>query len=142
MKMPLIKSVMTSFPYWIEADATLAQAEQLMREKSIQHLPVKEDGKLVGVLTSHDMQAYLRERQPDVPERVSVDEVCVKRVYVVDLEEPLDNVLLHMARYHIGSALVTKQGRLAGLFTLNDACRSFGEFLRRHYRTPEGDDAA
>ena len=51
--------------------------------------------------------------------------------YVVDVGAPLDEVLLAMAERHIGSALVTRGGRLAGILTATDACRAFGETLRQ-----------
>ncbi len=50
--------------------------------------------------------------------------------YVVDAQTPLDEVLDHMASHRIGSALVTSNGELAGIFTATDACRAFAEFLR------------
>ena len=31
---------------------------------------------------------------------------------------------------HIGSALVTKHGKLVGIFTVTDVCRVFAEFLK------------
>ena len=48
----------------------------------------------------------------------------------VALAEPLDDVLAHMSTHHIGSALVTTDGHLAGIFTVTDACRAFCRFLR------------
>ena len=49
--------------------------------------------------------------------------------YVVDLEQPLREVLRHMAERHIGAAVITAHGRLAGIFTATDACRAFAEHL-------------
>jgi acetoin utilization protein AcuB len=60
--------------------------------------------------------------------------------YIVDLHEPLDNVLITMAERHIGSAIVTRAGKLVGMFTAVDACRCFGTFLREHFPRVEGDD--
>jgi CBS domain-containing protein len=65
----------------------------------------------------------------------------VRDAYIVDLETPLDEVLDHMAANQIGSAIVTRQGKLAGVFTTTDACRSFAEFLREQSRHPGGDAA-
>ena len=45
-------------------------------------------------------------------------------------------------REHIGSALVVKGGKLAGIFTMTDACRSFGEFLRSIFPDTGKDSAA
>ena len=60
----------------------------------------------------------------------------------MDVNERLDRVLLHMADAHIGSALVVKEGKLAGIFTTNDACRCFADLLRSEFAPEEGDDAA
>ena len=77
-----------------------------------------------------------------VVSNLTVSDVYVPDPYVVDLGEPIENVLLTMAEKHIGSALVTRQGRLAGVFTAMDACRSFGQYLRENFPRPEGDSAA
>jgi hypothetical protein len=47
-----------------------------------------------------------------------------------------------MARHHMSSALVTKTGRLAGIFTTVDACRLFCEHLRSLFPPGLGDTAA
>lgn len=142
-KIPAIKSVMTPFPYWVAANATLAQAIQIMNQRTVHHLPVKDEGNLVGVLTRSDIEQFLNHNDTISSEQLFVSNACVKQVYVVDLDEPLDNVLFHLTNFHIGSALVTKNGRLAGLFTQHDACRCFGEFLREQFGSPtNGNDAA
>jgi len=38
--------------------------------------------------------------------------------------------LIEMAERRIGSAIVTRKGEIAGLFTATDACRCFAEHLR------------
>lgn len=140
---PGIKKLMTSFPFWIGIDATILQARQLMDEKAIHHLPIKDKGELVGVITRKDLEKFLH-YQSDVAQgkSTSVAEVIIKEPYIVDIDEPLDNVLLHMANNHLGSVVVTSNGRLAGVFTTNDACRCFGEYLQEQFRPPEGTDAA
>jgi acetoin utilization protein AcuB len=54
----------------------------------------------------------------------------------------LDEVLAHMAEHQLGSAIVTRHGKLAGIFTVTDACRHFAEYLRDQVRRAGGDDAA
>lgn len=139
---PSIKSVMTPFPYAIDLDATLTQARQLMGEHGIRHLPVTSKRELVGIVTDRDIALLMNANVLDQDElALKVRDVYVAEAYVVDLHEPLDNVLRTMAKRHIGSVLVTRKGRLAGVFTATDACRSFGEFLSEHY-PPAGGDAA
>ena len=126
-QIPAIKTVMTAFPYWIDIDATLLDAEKMMNEHNIGHLPVKEEGKLMGIVSHHDIK-QLRDTAGVNVELVK--DVCVFELYTVDMEEPLDNVVAHMANNHIGSAIIMKGERLAGVFTVNDAGHYLGDYLR------------
>ncbi len=140
---PTLKTAMTPFPYSVEADAALKEAQNLMREQSVRHLPVTEGHRLVGVVTDRDISAAISKAKNDKKAAgLTVKDACVADVYVVDLNEPIENVLLTMAERHIGSAIVTRQGRLAGVFTTMDACRSFGEYLQANFPRPDGDQVA
>lgn len=142
-RIPSIKSVMTPFPYSVEAEDPVATAVRFMQEHEIHHLPVTERHEIVGVVSERDIRLMLG-ADPEAPARsdLKVRDVCVADPYVVDLNEPIDNVLFVMAQRHIGSVLVTRKGRLAGVFTATDVCRSFGEFLREHFLPGGGGDAA
>jgi len=142
-KIPAIKSVMTAFPYWIEISDSIVNAEKMMVEHKISHLPVKKNGELVGVVAQHDIeQSRTNVDDANKVNASTVADICILNAYMVNLDEPLDNVVLHMANHHIGSALVMKNDRLAGVFTMNDACRCFGDFLRYQFRPSGGDDVA
>jgi len=142
-KIPPIKSVMTAFPYWIEIDDSVQNAEKMMTEHEISHLPVKQSGELVGVIAHYDIeQARASYEDANKVDDLTVADICVLNAYMVGMEEPLDNVVLHMANYHIGSALIMRNDRLAGVFTMNDACRCFADFLRYQFRPKDGDDVA
>lgn len=142
-RIPAIKTAMTPFPFSVDSAATLAEAQKFMREHRIRHLPVTEDGALAGIISDRDIKLVLG---PDFasprPQEIRVAEAMVRDAYVVDLETRLDEVLSHMATHHLGAALVTRKGRLAGVFTVTDACHHFAEFLRDLVRRSGGDDAA
>ena len=140
-KIPSIKTVMTAFPYWIDIADSVEASKNMMSEHDISHLPVKDKGALVGVIALHDIEKMHKIAGADVA-TASVKDVCVLKPYIVDMDEPLDNVLVHMANYHIGSAIVLKNDRLAGVFTMHDACRCFAESLRYQFRVEVGDDIA
>jgi acetoin utilization protein AcuB len=142
MKVPHIMSVMTPFPHTIEISATLPEARRLMAEHHVRHLPVTEDGALVGVISDRDIKLALDPSLGLPPEEeLCVEDICVLEAYIVGLEESLDNVLIHMAEHRIGSVLVVKEGRLAGIFTVTDVCRCFARFLRGG-NPVNGNDAA
>ena len=124
---------MTPFPHFVEINAPVRTAGEMMDAHQIHHLPVMSEGKLVSVVTNHDIQLA---RQGPADARVR--DICVRKTYVVELSEPLDRVLQQMAERHLGSALVVKDGKLVGIFTISDACRAFCELLRALF--PGGDD--
>jgi acetoin utilization protein AcuB len=133
-RIPAVVAAMTPFPHAVESTASVASAQEMMDELGIRHLPVKSGDTLIGVVTERELRRVAPEAK--------VESVAITRAYVVDTEEPLDNVLVHLASHHIGSALVTKDGRLVGIFTSSDACRLFGDWLRYHFRPPTDNDAA
>lgn len=136
---PQIKAVMTPFPHWISSDRPVSEAVRLMADHGIRHLAVKTGAKLVAVVTEHDVR-NARNLNPQA-DQLEVGDICGKQAYVVELSEPLDRVLLGMADNYVDSALVVKDGKLAGIFTITDACRGFGDLLRSLFPSG-GDDAA
>jgi len=141
-RMPPIKAVMTPFPWKVRLDDSLAHATEVMRERSIRHLPVTDGDELVGIVTERDI-GLVENAVRDSPGRSSllVRDACVIDAFVVDLSAPLDRVLAEMAERHIGSVLVVKRSKLAGIFTSSDACHHFGRFLEQRSDS-DGDDAA
>jgi CBS domain-containing protein len=43
-----------------------------------------------------------------------------------------------MAKHHLGSTLVTRKGKLVGVFTARDACQAFCDHLRGEFSPPGG----
>jgi acetoin utilization protein AcuB len=136
-RIPPIKNVMRAFPYSLQADRGLEEARQLMAAHEIRHLPILQGEKLVGIVTAHDLErAAARRGEPR-----TIGEVAAAPAYTVPLDEPLDNVVLHMATQRLGSALVVRNERVVGIFTTTDALHAFADTLRRDFPTG-GDDAA
>lgn len=145
MREPRLKSLMTPFPYSVGIGATVHEARLLMRGHGVRHLPVMRGQALVGLITDRDIKLILGPEldTPD-PKTVFVEEAIAEDCYIVDIDHPLLAVLDHMASHHIDSAVVTTRGRLAGIFTLTDACRGFAAHLREQFHRGEDDppDAA
>ena len=142
-QIPAIKAVMTPFPYSVDINAPISQARKFMSEHEIRHLPVTDRKEIVGILTDRDIKLYLG---PDFDypreNEVIVKDVYMDKPYIVDLNERLDRVLKTMADKHIGSVLVTRNGKLAGVFTSTDACKSYAEYLRNYFNPSGGNEAA
>ena len=130
-EMPRIESVMVTPPIAIEIDEPVRVAQDRMIDHEIRHLPVVDGERLVGILSDRDIAAL--ENDPDWQrraEKMLVRDVCTVDFYAVELDAPLDEVLIEMADRRLGSVIVTRKGELAGLFTVTDACRCYAADLR------------
>lgn len=127
---PRLKGLMTPFPYAVGIDEPLIAARKLMLEHHIRHLPVIRNGELAGIVTDRDIKLMLGPEfdYPD-PRELKVEDAYVDHGYVVDIDTVLTEVLTTMAERHIGAALVTRKGKLAGIFTMVDACSAFAKHL-------------
>lgn len=131
-----VQKHMTLSPQVISSAHTLAQARQIMRERNIRHLPVVDEGRLVGMVSQRDL--YLLETLEGVdPAAERVEEAMSPEPFSVRPDAPLEEVALAMAEHKYGSAVVVDQGVVVGLFTTVDALRALATVLRRGRRTAE-----
>jgi acetoin utilization protein AcuB len=130
---PQVIAFMTPFPHSIDVDAPLEDAHKLMREHRFRHLPVMSGGEIVGVLTDRDIKLVLGPDFGSPDEReLRVRDAYVERPCVVPASTPVAKVARVMAQNRIGSAIVTKHGKLVGIFTVTDACRALAEIIGDH----------
>jgi acetoin utilization protein AcuB len=142
-RMPTVKVAMTPFPWSIDIEAPLSDAREMMDEHEIHHLPVTEHGGLVGVISGREVALGTAIAEARDPRREAlVREACVLHAYAVEDTEPLDGVLAIMAHERLGSALVTRRGKLVGVLTVTDACRLLAEWLRSCFPETRDDDVA
>ncbi len=141
-RIPAIKTAMTPFPFSVDGSASIGDAQRFMRRHRIRHLPVTVDGELAGMISDRDIKLLLGPEfaYPSASE-LTVGDAMIRDAYTVDLETRLDVVLAHMADHHLGCALVTRKDKLAGIFTVTDACRQFSGLLRSEYRRSGGNAA-
>jgi CBS domain-containing protein len=134
---PHIKSVMTPFPHSIDKQEPIGAARKLMLEHHVHHLPVTDRRTLCGIVSDRDIKLLLGPElgSPD-PKELTVEDAYVEGGYSVDLETPLSIVARTMADKHIGAAVVTGHGRIAGIFTATDACRVLAAFLEERFHPP------
>lgn len=130
MLMPTLASYMTCKPMTIGPKAPLIEAHRLMREHSIRHLPVVDRGRVVGVVTMHDL--HLLETFPGIDiNEVEVDVAMSTDIYTAAMDDDLATVAEHMADRKISCAVVTRDHLVAGIFTAIDALFVLASVLRR-----------
>jgi CBS domain-containing protein len=140
---PAIVSVMTPFPYCIDAGERLETARKMMEQHGIEYLPVTADGQVLGVLFEHQLRPRHREADHQAHEKLlRVGAVCSPEPYLVQVTDQLDNVAMEMARRRAGCVVVLRQNKLAGILTASDVCRLYAELLRSSFASPPEDEPA
>ena len=126
-----ISELMTPLPITLSPDTSIQEAKRVMYQHSIRHLPVTEGKRLVGILTDRDLKLAHAVMKKDEIESASVADLCITEVYSCAPETPAQEVLDHMVKHHIGSAIIEGPDGLAGVFTLSDACRALSSMLKK-----------
>jgi acetoin utilization protein AcuB len=125
----LVKERMTSHPICGHPDMPVTEAQVLMQDNKIRHLPiVDEANNLVGLITQRSL---LRALPSDVSSfspfevsyvlgKIKVRSVMVTDVLTIDEETAIEEAARIMADERIGCLPVMSQGELAGIITDND----------------------
>ena len=89
-------------PVTISPQETLRTAWRIIREHRIRHLPVVEQGRLVGMVTDRDLRHALPSRAaslemheiPYLAEKVRIWEVMARAVVTIHREAPVEEAIL------------------------------------------------
>jgi len=123
MKSRPIRDLMTKQPFTVGSAQTLATAHELMRARRVRHLPVLDDGRLVGIVSQRDL--YFIETLKDVdPRTVLVEEAMTREPYAVTPRVAISTVARTMVQERYGAAVVVDRGRVVGIFTALDALKA------------------
>jgi acetoin utilization protein AcuB len=142
-KIPHVGSVMTPFPYFVNTDDEIAEVERLMAEHHIHHVPVQQEGRVVGVVSDRDLYNLLHRLFPGSDRaRLRARDVIMEDPYIVSFDTPLSDVALEMARRRTGSAIIVHHDKLAGILSVTDICRILAEIFQSEFSPPSADDAA
>ena len=128
MSTATVQEHMTPEPVTIAPSASLAEASQLMRERSVRHLPVVSDGAVVGVLSERDINVA-RTLKSVTLEKAKVELVMSAPALTVPPDARLSDVAARMIDRKAGSAVVVHEGRVVGIFTSHDALHALHGLL-------------
>jgi len=132
-----VKNRMTSNPYTISPDATIAEALELMRHNGIRKLPVVKGGELVGIVTEREML----EVSPSKATTLSVFEVnyllgktkvsqaMTKDLVTISADSLLEEAALLMRDNDISTLPVLEGEKLCGIITETDIFNAFIELM-------------
>lgn len=136
--MPRVARLMTPFPYSIDANADVVSAWAMMEEHDIRHIPVTRGETVLGVVSERDLWRAQAEGRDDI----DMGGLVSSGPYIVEWSASLADVAREMGTRKVGSAVVLRDGRLAGILTTTDVCEYLADVLEEHYHSPNSTDAA
>ena len=122
-----VRNHMTREPVTIAPDATVREALALMQAAGCRHLPVVEEGHLIGLVTKRILLAALSAGEQAASP--TVGRVMVDRPVTVTPDCPVEEAALLMREQGIGSLPVLEDGRLAGIITQTDMVEALVRFF-------------
>lgn len=115
--------VMTPAPTTVPSSALVADAHHALQRHGYRHLPVVDQGRLVGMLSEHDLQRALQALEAAQDVGTTVGHWMTTDVITVDSDTPIEEVVrvLYQAPFH--AVPVLKNGDLDGILTTTDLMR-------------------
>ncbi len=140
------RDVMTAQPLTVTPETKLSKVTELMDERHIQHFPVVEGERLVGLLSEGDlhdaMPSVLTVEDPEARRRylrvTHVAQVAAKDAPTVSPNAPLAEVIRTMRSGRLGGIAVTEGTRLVGILTSGDLITLLERILRSSESWKEG----
>jgi acetoin utilization protein AcuB len=126
-----IRDVMTRNPITIDSETLIWEAQKIMKENNIRRLPIMDKGKLVGIITQHDLLAASPSPATSLSvyelnyllSKMKVKEIMKKNPVTLTPETPFEEALKIGQEKKIGSFPVMENGKLIGIATESDIVR-------------------
>jgi len=124
----IVLDVMTKEVVSVSPTTVLLDAALLLRASALRHLPVVEDGRLVGILTERDVQRCAPSRLIPITEEsynavfadTNVGRVMTREPKTVSSQTPLLEAIRLMQQAKYGCLPVVDGGALVGILTRGD----------------------
>jgi acetoin utilization protein AcuB len=132
-----VKNRMTTEVITLKPDQTLLKAMTLIQQKRIRHLPVVQEGKVVGIVTERDVRKAGASDSSSLSifelnylmDQIKVSSFMTKKVITVTPDEPIEAAAKLIYDHKIGALPVVDQNQLVGLITESDILETFIEVL-------------
>lgn len=126
-----VRELMTTDVTTVGRNDELTIADDIMKMKRLRHLPVVEEGRLVGILTQRDLfHAALstalnfgEKAQKGFLKTVVVKEVMTDEVLTIDPGADVKEAARRMIEHKIGCLPVVENGKLVGIVSETDLLR-------------------
>jgi CBS domain-containing protein len=130
-----VKDIMTKNPATLGRNETLDVADDIMTLGRIRHMPVVDEGRLVGVVSQRDLfrsavasaLGYGGKAQRTITKTIRVKEVMSEPVITISPDTSIKEAARRMMESKIGCLPVVENDQLVGLVTETDILRYVAE---------------
>jgi acetoin utilization protein AcuB len=127
----LVRDWMTGNLVTLSPEASVAEALTLCRERRIRHIPIVEEGRLVGIVSDRDLgdasPALGDAERASTLQEIRLGNVMTREVSTTVPQDPIENVAQEMYELKIGSLPVVAEEdeeKLLGIVTSSDVMRA------------------
>ena len=121
----------------IGPDMPINDALNLMKRQNIRRVPVIQNGKMIGIITNHDLLNASPSPATSLSiwemnyllSKITVKDVMSKDVQTVTPDTPIEEAARIMADHKIGGLPVVKDGEVVGIITETDLFKIFLELM-------------
>lgn len=135
----IVEEFMSANPYAATVTCSVRQALQILNEADVRHLPIVDDGTLVGIVSDRDLRAFLPSatvelERPDAVRQLlaqPISSVMSTSLVLVNPKSELSEAVDLMIEHRIGAIPVVEPDslELVGIISYVDALRAAREFL-------------
>lgn len=126
--MLIVRDLMTRDPITLTPEASVAEALQIFREREIRHVPIVDEGELVGIVSDLDLTEA--SPAPDDPnykeavESIRVGDVMSRDVVTAHPQDPTGYAAKEMYEKKLDALPVVDDQELLGIVTSTDVMRA------------------
>ncbi len=129
----LVQDVMQRGVVVVSPETNLAEAMRLLQQRGIRHLPVLDQGKLVGIISDRDLKGAMLSAAMSrntaetwaALDRLTAGDVMMRAVVTIAPMFPVEEAARLMVTRKISALPVTEDGRLIGIVTETDVLELF-----------------
>jgi CBS domain-containing protein len=126
-----VKEIMMGSPVTLGPEDTLDLVNDVISLGRIRHIPVMDDGKLVGIITERDLMGgavpaifgLKQKSKSALLKTYRIKEFMKKKVVTVKPDTPIKDAARLMVEKKVGCVPVLSEGSLVGLVTTTDILR-------------------
>ena len=116
----LVGKRMTKNPVTASPDDYLSTVQAKMERGGFRHVPVVQDGRLIGIVTDRDLRQHV-----GFLERTKVNAAMTENALTVTPQTTLEEAAQLLLKRKIGALPVLEEGELTGIITSNDILKAF-----------------